>query len=199
MTKTEMVEICDMLSGAYRWMDFSNKQTFAIWYEQLKQYDFPEVRQGVINWSAYNAKEPTPADILDATKNVRIANRKIAQDSMAWNTAVRCPKCNDKGFVLIKYPSDYEEMRVCDCAAARQEFGYCFTEDYDRKAKQIQEREKPYGDGWWKDMRYKFEIDVDKQKEAEVRELWTKKRFREIRKVERSGLVVMNVVEISRK
>lgn len=202
MSRDEMIEICDMLSGAYRFMDFSNEQTFGVWYELLKKYEVGEVRQAVLNYEAFSAKEPTPADLLDAVKNVRLNNRRNAPDYTDWRSieSVRCRKCNDKGYVLIKYPSDYEEMRVCDCAAARSQFSFAFTDDYERQRDAICEREKPYTDGWWKDMRYKFDIRIGQdEKEDDVRELWTRKRFREVRSVERSGLIVMNVEEIPRR
>lgn len=198
MNREQMVEITDALTGAYRFMDFSGSGTFGIWYEVLKDYEAAEVKQAVRNWIAYNKTEPTPADILDATKNVRLANRKIAQDSVAWSEAVRCPKCNDRGFMMVRYPSGYEELRHCDCKTARDLFGYCFTDEYNRKAEAYERREQD-PDTNWRHTCYKFGLTFNDEDEAKrARETWKRRKFREIRKVERSGQVIMMVEEVKR-
>lgn len=196
MNREQMVEITDALTGAYRFMDFSGSGTFGIWYEVLKDYEAAEVKQAVRNWIAYNKTEPTPADILDATKNVRLANRKIAQNSVAWNEAVRCPKCNDRGYVLVQYPGGYEELRHCDCKAARDLFGYCFTDEYNRKAEAYERREQD-PDTNWRHACYKYGLTFKDEDEAKrTRETWKRRKFKEIRKVERSGQVIIMVEEV---
>lgn len=198
MNREQMVEITEALTGAYRFMDFSGSGTFEIWFEVLKGYEAAEVKQAVRNWIAYSKTEPTPADILDATKNVRLSNRKIAQDSMAWQTAVRCPKCNDRGFTLVRYPGGYEEMRVCDCASARENFGYCFTDEYEKKCEAMERRLKDQ-DRAWSDTKYRFGMRFDsKNAEEATRQTWKRRRFKEIRKTERSGQVIMMVEEVRR-
>lgn len=198
MNREQMVEITDALTGAYRFMDFSGSGTFELWFEVLKDYELPEVRQGVLNWIRYSQKEPTPADILDATKNVRIANRKIAQDSVAWNEAVRCPKCNDKGFMLVQYPGGYEEFRACDCKAARENYPFFFTDDYQKRC-EYEERRQKDPDVSWAITKYKFGLRFDSPDvEKAIRQTWKRRRFKEIRKVERSGQVIMMVEEVRR-
>lgn len=198
MNREQMGEISDALSGAYRFMDFSGPATFETWFEILKGYEFAEVKQAVRTWIAYNKTEPTPADILDGTKNVRLNNRKIAQESVAWSETVRCPKCNDRGFVLVIYPGGHEELRPCDCAAARENFGYCFTEEYDRKAEAILRREQD-PDVAWSHTCYKYGLEFRDADEAKrTRETWKRRKFSEIRKVERSGQVVIMVEEVKR-
>lgn len=198
MNRSEMLEITEMLSGAYRFLDFSNEATFGIWYETLKNYEAGEVRQAVKNWAAYSAHEPTPADILDATKNVRTARRENAMDYVDWRSVetVKCPKCNDHGYMMIEYPGGYEEFRVCDCEAARTKYAGCFTDEFRQKCERISEHEKPFTDGWWKDAKYRFGIEVKKDDdEKQIREAWTKKlkRIRAIRDVHGSGIVSLVV------
>lgn len=200
MNRSEMLEITDMLSGAYRFLDFSGEQTFGIWFETLKEFEVGEVRQAVKNWVAYNTEEPRPADIRDATKNVRIAQRQSAEQNWRAIKTVRCPKCNDHGYITVLYPTGYEELRPCDCMAAHEQFSGAFTDEFARKCEQITEATKPFSDGWWKDMKYMFDIKVDDPKrEKDIREAWQKKRFRGIKETRGDGSVIVRVTEVVKR
>lgn len=193
-----MVEITEMLTGAWRFMDFSSPATFETWFEILKRYEFAEVRQAVQNWNAYHKTEPTIAELLDETKNVRIYNRENAQDSVAWSEAVRCPKCNDRGYVLVQYPSGYDDFRPCDCKTARENYPYFFSDEYNRKAEAYERREQD-PDTNWRHTCYKYGLTFKDEDEAKrARETWRRRKFKEIRKVERSGQVIMMVEEVRR-
>lgn len=174
-----MLEITEMLSGAYRFLDFSNEATFGIWYETLKNYEAGEVRQAVKNWAAYSAHEPTPADILDATKNVRTARRENAMDYVDWRSVktVQCRECNDHGYVTVVYPTGYEELRPCGCAAGHRNFPWLFSEEFERKAKWITSHEDPE-----QTAKYLYGMNAEDAKKA---------RFKEIRHVTMSGRVLL--------
>lgn len=198
MTWDEAMNVFRDLTATYRFLPLDETATAELWYDILKNYEAAEVKQAVRNWIAYSKTEPTPADILDATKNVRIANRRIAQDSMAWNEAVRCPKCNDRGFVLVQYPGGYEEFRPCDCKAAREEYPYFFTDNYQKRC-EYEERRQKDPDTAWRTTRYKFGLSFKtKNEEDRARDQWRRRKFREMKKVERSGQVIMMVEEVRR-
>lgn len=92
----------------------------------LKDYPIQEVEQGIRNAIRELKKTPVAADIVEYVEDVRRGNRRKAEDvnaRQAFNEAVRCKACNDRGFVEIIYPSGDEAIRPCNCSAGHQQFG----------------------------------------------------------------------------
>lgn len=177
MSRDEMTQIADMITGIFRFLDFSNPATFELWFEILKGYDVGEVRAAVTNYARFSKTEPTPADILDAVRNVRTAARRVTPDYVDWRSvkSVRCRECNDKGYVMVVYPTGYEELRPCNCAAGHERFPYLFSEEFDRKAKWIVDHDDPD-----KAAMYMYGTDAETVRRS---------KYREVRSVTASGLI----------
>lgn len=195
MNAKEMQEVFKELMAVYRFMDFSNEATSELWFDALKGYELGEVKAAIRTWTRFSSAEPTIHDILEATRNVRITRSDITQNYVDWRSvaSVRCPKCNDHGYIEVVYPNDYTEMRVCNCETARQRYGFAFTDEFARKCEKIAEREE-HPDVRWNSIKYAFGIVTKDKKDDEAQKaVWLKRKRREIKNVTKGGLVQMRV------
>lgn len=195
MNAKEMQEIFKELMALYRFMDFSNESASELWFDALKGYELAEVKQAVRNWSRFSQTEPTIKDMIDAVKNVRISRSDVTQGYVDYRSlkTVRCPRCNDHGYIEVVYPNDYTEMRVCNCETARQRFGFAFTDEFARKRDAFVEREEN-PDVRWNSIKYAFGIVIKDAKDDEAQKaVWLKRKRREIKNVTKAGLVQMRV------
>ena len=143
MTREECTRPFAMLKANWPFLDFSEEVTAGIWFEAFRPYMEPEVRQGISDAIANLTKTPTVADVLEYVRNVHDGFRRLEDEQEAASAKpdeVRCELCNDYGWQTIIYPTGYETVRPCSCAAARKAFG----------EKELK-REFP---AWWGDMMF---------------------------------------------
>ena len=84
------------------------------------------MQQGIRNAIRELKSTPVVADIITYVEDVRRGKLRATDDvnvRQAFNDAVRCPACNDHGYVNIVYPSGDQAIRVCDCAGGHLRFG----------------------------------------------------------------------------
>ena len=126
MTPEESIRPFAMLHANWPFLDFGDETTAGIWYEALKQYQEPEVRQGITDAIANLQKTPTVAEVLEFVRAVHNGTRAAAAEearNRQPDETVACFDCNDHGWVTIIFPTGYTAVRPCNCQAAERAFG----------------------------------------------------------------------------
>lgn len=119
MEKEEFSKIARMLAGNYSFMRFDS-DTRDLWFVSLQHFSFDDVHKGVLNYIAFSPKQPTIADIVEASKAVR--DRREPEWDWTKSRTVKCPKCRDKGAITIIYPTGLETCKICDCMVGKAMF-----------------------------------------------------------------------------
>lgn len=126
MTREEAARPFAMLKANWPFLDFSQEETFEVWYAALSRYVIEEVLQGVQDAIEGLKHTPTVADVLDYVKNVREGRRRAEHEfnrQLFYEDTVKCAKCNDHGYVTIIFPNGDQGMRACDCEAGHARYG----------------------------------------------------------------------------
>ena len=129
MTRQEAVSTLAMIADNWTFLKAlkeAESNSFEIFYTALQSYPVEEVQQGIRNAIRELKSTPVVADIITYVEDVRRGKLRATDDvnvRQAFNDAVRCPACNDHGYVNIVYPSGDQAIRVCDCAGGHLRFG----------------------------------------------------------------------------
>lgn len=131
---------------------FDSPDSVDLVYNALNRYDFRDTWKGVLECVQTAQFAPTIREITDCIERAE-KNRhedEKQQAAQTWTEAVRCPKCNDAGFVFILYrkptkdpahcfpddhpkypgPYDYTEVTVpCTCSTAKEKFPWAFMDE----------------------------------------------------------------------
>lgn len=131
MTEQELIDIEEILQANFQFLDFSNDVLHDLWFDSLKKYDVIEVKAGVKAYIENESKTPTMNDILEYIRPIRKKNIEEHEHNLQvlWANSVRCPDCNDNGYVIILYPSGYEKLKPCDCEVGHHMFGEKYWKD----------------------------------------------------------------------
>lgn len=164
MTDRDFERVKGMLKAVYPRLDMlENRDTALVLFNILNRYNFVDVWQGVKNLVQLERYAPTISVIEQYVKDAeRMRNEDIKRMSRADQKAntVKCKKCNDAGFVWVKYANGTETARICDCETAREQSPWAFMDDTEYKKKQEEQRKrgqnppsgKPGHDSeWWKE------------------------------------------------
>lgn len=141
-SREDFARITKMLRANYSFMEW-DKYALDVWYVGLQNFDLPDLEQGVRNYIAFSAKQPTVADIIEAAKAVR--DHKEPKFDWSKSRTVRCPLCQDEGCISIIYPTGKEAVRLCSCEAGQKKFGKHWVEEFDDDAAAYY-----FGPGWTK-------------------------------------------------
>lgn len=164
MTDRDFERVKSMLKSVYPRIEYlDNRDTALVFFNMLNKYDFADVWKGVKNCVEVERYAPVMSTIeqyvRDAEKNRRDAIRAanpIDRDSMA----VRCTKCNDAGFLWVKYKNGTETARPCICETSREQNPWAFMSDEEYEQAHEQQRKhgqqppqgKPGHDSnWWRE------------------------------------------------
>lgn len=143
MIATEFNEIIGRMYGAYGML--ADQESQRVWYEQLKEFDFADIRTAVDDYTRYNSRRPTIADIIEGTRRVR--RTRQAQANIHQERLVRCPYCNDTGLVTKITPTGIRVGHPCEsCPRGRENYPWYFMSDDERETalKEAEKRgEKP--------------------------------------------------------
>ena len=89
----------------------SDRDDQSVWYEALKEFDFSDVDASVSEYIYGNTRRPTIADIVDGA--VRHKRKRTRPIDIHNERTVKCPYCNDKGWINTKTPTGVWVGRPC--------------------------------------------------------------------------------------
>ena len=145
MIAAEFNQIARQLIGAFNMLrDDDSKR---VWYEFLKDYEFQDVDRAVKDYISSNTRQPLIADIKDGAESNKRARKartvKQAADDWRKMRTVKCPYCNDMGFIYTTYPTGVEEARPCDqCPRGREVYPWAFLTPEEKEAWYKEEERK---------------------------------------------------------
>lgn len=162
MKKEHFERLCAILKSAFPRIEFlDNADSTRVFFNMMNRFDIDDVWQGVKNYIETQHYAPAIADLVHYTEEAeRIRKEALRRKSAAeiMSLTVKCPKCNDAGFVWVTYPGNVEVCRICTCEKARQDSPWAFmTEDqFEEENEKLRKRGqnpplgKPGHDtAWW--------------------------------------------------
>lgn len=139
MIAAEFGMIQKKLHGAFSILSDPDDQR--VWYDALKEFEFTDVDAAVSEYVYGNTRRPTIADIVDGA--VRHKRKRTRPIDIHNERTVKCPYCNDKGWVNTKTPTGVWVGHPCtECEMGRKVCpGYFLSEEewdevYTREEKQ---------------------------------------------------------------
>lgn len=149
MTSNEFNRIKSILKGSFpRLTMFDTPDSQNVVFNAMNRFDSRDVMNGVKTCVEECQYPPSLKEILNfierAAEIRKDDERRIANAHQTFEEAVKCPKCNDAGFLIVTYrkpardpkycreddPYDYTEtVRPCTCGVARQKFPTAFMSD----------------------------------------------------------------------
>lgn len=164
MTSDEYKRVTSLLRSVFPRLEYlNNDESSAVFYNILNRYTFEDIWKGVKNLVEVERYAPPIATV---TQYIEDADRTRRAAVMAMNPVerdemtVRCTKCNDAGFVWVKYSDGTETARICTCETARANDPWAFftpeayeqAHDQQRKRGQNPPISRPGHDSeWWKE------------------------------------------------
>lgn len=103
---------------------------FQMFAEDVKRYADDEVINGAKQFVRDPGKYPNYPGLLEAIRNEHYAREDYSYRPEDWNNAVKCPKCNDRGYIFHYWKKDIgegrflytETMAACNCSTGRARF-----------------------------------------------------------------------------
>lgn len=146
MDNREFQRVASLLKSAYPRIEFLNDPASAdVVFNMLNRYEYQDVWQGVKNLIEMERYAPSIAVIRQYVEESE-KNRKQAlyamTDKEREDNTVKCPKCNDAGFVFVTYPGGVETARICTCEKARKENPWAFMTEEELEAKNEELRKR---------------------------------------------------------
>lgn len=109
MTKKDFIRISSMLTANFPFMELKDAGNFDFWFDMLAKYDTDDVSAGVRNYIAWSNKQPTISDIITEIKSHR-AKMERANVNYNYSDTVKCPKCQDRGYVRYIYHRGWKDI-----------------------------------------------------------------------------------------
>ena len=112
----------------YNFLD--GKEAVKMFTEDVVGFTDEEITNGARNFIRNPGKYPNYPGLLDAIRTEHYARMDYSYKPDAWRTAVRCPKCEDRGYIFHYWKKDLgdgnflytETMRACNCSVGRERF-----------------------------------------------------------------------------
>lgn len=146
MTGRDFERVKMMLKSVYPRIEYlDNQDTAGVFFNILNRYDFGDVWQGVKNLVEIERYAPTISTVEQYVKDAqRIRRDEIMRMSAPERDSmtVKCPKCNDAGFVWVTYKDGTEVARICDCETARKENPWAFMTDKEYEAAHDEQKKR---------------------------------------------------------
>lgn len=146
MDNREFNRVTSILKSAYPRLEYLNDPASTdVLYNMLNRFEYQDVWQGIKNLIEMERYAPSIAVVRqyveEAQKTRRNAIYAMSQKEREENT-VKCPKCNDAGFVWVTYPNGTETARICTCETAKKENPWAFMTDDELEAKNDELRKR---------------------------------------------------------
>lgn len=162
MTERDFERVKSIIKSVYPRIEYlDNPDAAALFFNMLSKYDFNDVWKGVKNCVEVERYAPVITVVEQYVKEAE-KNRKQAlyamTDKEREDNTVKCPKCNDAGFLWVTYADGTETARICTCETARKENPWAFLDEKEleekndelRKRGQNPPRGKPgHPSEWW--------------------------------------------------
>lgn len=162
MDSREFARVTSLLRSVYPRISYlDDDESSVVFFNILNRYQFEDIWAAVKRCVEVERYVPAIATIVqyieDAEKARKEAIRRmtpVERESMT----VKCTKCNDAGFVWVRYKDGTEVARICDCETARKENPWAFMTDEEYEAEHEKQRkrgqnppyEKPgHPTEWW--------------------------------------------------
>ena len=146
MNDREFSRITSLLKSAYPRIEYLNDPaSMDIVFNMLNRYSYEDVHQGVKNLIELEKYAPAISVVRqyieDAEKSRKEKLRTMSAPERESMT-VKCTRCNDAGFVWVKYKDGTETARICNCATAREKNPWAFMseEELDRRNDELRKR-----------------------------------------------------------
>ena len=162
MTTQEFTRIRGMIKAVFPRVEYlDNQDTAGMFFNILNRYDYADVWQGVKNCLEVERYAPPISTIVQYIEECEHARKESIRRASAAeipSMTVRCPKCNDAGFVWITYANGTETARICTCDVAREKNPWAFMTEEEYEAKHEEQRKRgqnpPFGkpghpSEWW--------------------------------------------------
>lgn len=121
-----------LVASNYHFLD--GDAAFQMFAEDIKDYTDAEVMTGAKTFIRNPGNYPNYPGFLNAIRNEHYLRREYSYKPEDWNGAVRCPKCNDRGYIFHYWKKDLgdgkflytETIKICDCKTARERSPWAF-------------------------------------------------------------------------
>lgn len=131
MDAKTLVNVKNLLKASnYNFLD--GDTAFQMFAEDVRPFTDAEVISGAKSFVRNPGKYPNYPALLEAIRNEHMvrAEYSASYNPSQWQSAVKCPKCNDNGYYFRYWKKDLgngkylytETMRVCPCATGRTRF-----------------------------------------------------------------------------
>lgn len=163
MTDREFERVKSILKSVFPRIEYlDNRDSALVFFNILNRYQFEDTWQGVKNCVEIEKYAPaisTIAQYIEEAEKSRKEKLRTMSAPERESMTVKCTRCNDAGFVWVKYKDGTETARICNCATAREKNPWAFiTEDeYNRRMEELKKRGqnppkgKPgHSSEWWR-------------------------------------------------
>ena len=162
MDSREFTRIVGLLKNVYPRITYiDDPQSSDVFFNILNRYAYEDIWQGVKNLVEIERYAPPISTVVqyveEAEKMRKEALKRMSSQERDKHT-VKCKKCNDAGFVWVRFKDGTEVARICDCETAREENPWAFMSDeaYEQAHEQQRKRGQNPPNGkpghptdWW--------------------------------------------------
>lgn len=146
MDNREFNRVTSILKSAYPRLEYLNDPASTdVLYNMLNRFEYQDVWQGIKNLIEMERYAPSIAVVRqyveEAEKNRKQALYAMTDKEREDNT-VKCPKCNDAGFLWVTYADGTETARICTCETAKKENPWAFLDEKELEAKNDELRKR---------------------------------------------------------
>lgn len=147
MTNDEYGRVCNILKANFpRITIFDTGDSSSHFFNVLNRYNFKDTWKGILQCVDNFQYPPSLREIISTIEKAeserRMDERRQANASQTWSESVKCPKCNDAGFVMIRREDGTDSIRPCNCDTGREKFPWAFMDDDEWKQTVEEQRRK---------------------------------------------------------
>lgn len=146
MTSSDFGRVTSLLKSVFPRISYLDDDEASItFFNVLNRYEYEDVWKGVRNLIEVERYAPAIAVVIayveDAERMRKEALRRLPAPERDAYT-VKCPRCNDAGFMWVKYENGTETARICNCETAREQNPWAFMTDNELDAEIERQRKR---------------------------------------------------------
>lgn len=132
MLTVEFDEVKRILNGRYK---ICEDQTEIVrWFEALKPYDFPVVKEAVNDWIINDGWKPEVVNIVERCKDVLRWRQQARVNEEPNERTVACPYCHDSGLIITRHPTGVNTGKPCPhCSRGKKNYPWAFLSEEERR------------------------------------------------------------------
>lgn len=132
MLTIEFDEIKRILNGRYK---ICEDQTEIVrWFEALKPYDFPVVKEAVNDWIINDGWKPEVVNIVERCKDVVRWRQQARVNEEPNERTIACPYCHDKGLIRTTQPTGVITGKPCPhCSRGKKNYPWEFLSEEEHR------------------------------------------------------------------